>query len=58
METVYSLAQRRSYPVHVPQGECLLMGIGVGILGYQYTNNRSAIRPSYLSFLDTFIGEC
>ena len=40
LETSYNMALRRKYPVKIPHGECLLMGVSMAILTYHYINNK------------------
>lgn len=34
------MALRRNYPIKIPHGECLLMGLSLGILCDHYLNNK------------------
>ena len=42
IETVYSLLRRRNYPVRIPYGECLLVGVATGIICYLYSDCNKA----------------
>jgi hypothetical protein len=44
METSYNMLLRRKYPVRVPHGEALLLGLALAIISYHYFNNKESIR--------------
>lgn len=50
------MARRRKYPVRVPYGECLLLGVAVAVVCYRYRECPEAIRGNYLKVLEKLIG--
>ena len=56
METLYNMALRRNYPVRIPYGECLLMGVAIGIICYHFADCPEAIRENYLKVLNRLLG--
>lgn len=50
------MARRRNYPVRVPNGECLVLGVAVGIICYYYADCPKAIRDNYMSIVERLIG--
>lgn len=38
------MARRRNYPVRIPHGECLLVGVSVAIICYHFIDCPDAIR--------------
>jgi hypothetical protein len=56
METLYNIGRRRNYPIRIPYGECLVMGLGAAIVCYHYSNCPESIRENYLKVLDKLLG--
>jgi hypothetical protein len=50
------MAIRRNYPVRIPYGECLLVGVAVAIICYHYMDCPESIRENYKKVLDKLLG--
>lgn len=55
MEVCYNMARRRGWPIKLPKGECLLMGIALALISYNYIEHPDAIRGSYKKVLDKLL---
>ena len=56
IETAYSLLRRRNYPVGLPYGECILLGVATAIICYLYSDCHKAFESKYTKVLDRLIG--
>lgn len=56
VETLYNIAKRRNYPVTIPNGECLIIGIAVGLICYLWVDCNKAFHSKYSKVLERLIG--
>jgi hypothetical protein len=47
---------RRKYPIRIPNGECLLVGVAIAVICYYYVDCPTAIRDNYMKVLEKMIG--
>lgn len=47
---------RRKYPIRIPNGECLLVGVAIAVICFYYVDCPTAIRDNYMKVLEKMIG--
>jgi len=47
---------RRKYPIRIQHGECLIVGVAVAIICYNYISCPGGIRENYHKVLERIIG--
>lgn len=50
------MGKRRNYPVKIPYGECLLIGLAISIICFHYADCPSAIISNYQRVLEKVLG--
>lgn len=56
LETLYNIAKRRNYSVNFANGECLVIGISVGLICYMWVDCNKAFHSKYSKVLERLIG--
>jgi hypothetical protein len=58
MEVVYNMGIRRSWPVRIPKGECVLNAIAIAVLSFVYLNRPEFFKDNYRKAIDLLLKDC